>query len=75
MPHGKRKASAGRAKDFGASMRKLLRYCKKYTAAVAVGLALAVLGAVCTIIGPDRISDLTGVIEAGIFGAIDLGAG
>ena len=74
MPHGKRKAPAGRAKDFGASMRKLLRYCKKYTAAVAVGLALAVLGAVCTIIGPDRISDLTGVIEAGIFGAIDLGA-
>ncbi len=74
MPHGKRKASAGRAKDFGASMRKLLRYCKKYTAAVVVGLALAVLGAVCTIIGPDRISDLTGVIEAGIFGAIDLGA-
>ena len=74
MPHGKRKAPAGRAKDFGASMRKLLRYCKKYTAAVVVGLALAVLGAVCTIIGPDRISDLTGVIEAGIFGAIDLGA-
>lgn len=51
--------------DFGA-VKKLLKYCKPYFPAIIISLVLAVLGAITTIVGPDKISDLMNIITAGI---------
>ena len=59
-------------KSFG----KLLAYCKGYLPAVIAAILLAVGGAVCTIIGPDYISDLTNTIKDGVLSpsGIDMAA-
>ena len=57
-------------KSFG----KLLAYCKGYLPAIISAILLAVGGAVCTIIGPDRISDLTNTIKDGLMLGIDMRA-
>lgn len=57
-------------KSFG----KLLAYCKGYMPAIISAILLAVGGAVCTIIGPDRISDLTNTIKDGLMLGIDMRA-
>lgn len=57
-------------KSFG----KLLAYCKGYLPAIISAILLAVGGAVCTIIGPDRISDLTNTIKDGLMLGVDMRA-
>ena len=59
---------------FSATWGKLFRYCKRYWLPIAVALLAAVGGTVFTILGPDRISELTDVIMAGMLGSIDLNA-
>ncbi len=59
---------------FSATWGKLIRYCKKYWLPVLVALVAAVGGTVFTILGPDRISELTDIITNGMFGSIDLAA-
>lgn len=63
-----------KAQDFKGTWRKLLLYCRKYLAAIFVAVACAVLGTACTLIGPDKLSDLTKEIQAGLLGSIDLEA-
>ncbi len=48
------------------SVKKLFVYCKPYLPAIIIALLLAVVGAVTTIIGPDKISDLLNIITDGI---------
>ena len=48
------------------SVKKLFVYCKPYLPAIVIALLLAVVGAITTIIGPDKISDLMNIITAGI---------
>lgn len=55
-------------KSFG----KLLAYCKGYLPAIVIAILLAVGGTVCTIIGPEKISDLTNAISDGIVGGVDM---
>ena len=51
--------------DFS-SVKKLFGYIKAYLPSIIVALVLAVLAAVTTIIGPDKISDLLNLITEGI---------
>ncbi|MCQ2451954.1 MAG: ABC transporter ATP-binding protein/permease [Oscillospiraceae bacterium] len=57
--------------DMGA-VKKMLAYCRRYLPALLVAIVFAVGGSVCTIIGPERISDLTNTIISGIMTAIDM---
>ena len=48
------------------SVKKLFLYVKPYLLSIIIALLLAVLGAITTIVGPEKISDLMNVITSGI---------
>lgn len=56
-------------KSFG----RILSYCKPYRVAVVISVVFAIIGSIATIIGPDKVSELTDVITQGIFFGIDMG--
>jgi len=59
---------------FSDTWGKLISYCKRYWTPIVVALACAVGGTVFTILGPNKLSELTDVITAGIMGKIDMAA-
>ena len=63
---------AEKSKDFKGTWRKIIRYCKRYLAVIIVALICAVAGTILTILGPDKLSDLTKVITEGIATGIDM---
>lgn len=54
------------------SFWKLLGYCKAYLPAIIVAILLAIGGTVCTLIGPEKMKELTDIIQKGIFTGIDM---
>ncbi|ABX42054.1 ABC transporter ATP-binding protein [Lachnoclostridium phytofermentans] len=72
-PPGPGMGGAGeKAKDFKTTWVKLLKYCKKYWAVMVIALSCVVMGTVLTLIGPDKLSELTDLITKGIVTGIDL---
>lgn len=63
---------AEKSKDFKGTWMKIIRYCKPYLAVIVVALTCAVAGTILTILGPDKLSDLTKVITEGIATGIDM---
>jgi ATP-binding cassette subfamily B multidrug efflux pump len=49
-------------KDFNATMKKLLAYCKNYVTAILIALIATVGGTILQIVGPDRFKTLTNEI-------------
>lgn len=77
MRHGPRsagKAAPEKAKNFTGTWKKLLVYCKKYWFAMIIALLFAAVGTVLTLISPNKISDLTKTIIAGMMTGIDMDA-
>lgn len=60
--------------SFGETWGKLIAYCKPYLPIIVLAIALAIAGTVFTILGPDKLSELTDHVTAGLFGSIDLDA-
>lgn len=54
------------AKDLVGTWKKLLDYCRRYIAAIVIALICSAVGTVLTLIGPDKLSDMTECITAGI---------
>lgn len=67
MPGGPEKA-----KDTKGTWVKIIKYCRKYWTAMIVAILSAGIGTVLTLLGPDKISDLTKVIGEGIMTGIDM---
>ncbi len=65
---------AEKVKDFKGTMLKLLKYLKAYVPAMVVAVLLSFLGSLLSVVGPDKIKDLTAVIEEGILTGIDMEA-
>lgn len=63
-----------KAKDFVGTWKKLIGYCKKYIAGIAVGVACAAAGTVLTLLGPDKLGELTNEIRNGMLAGIDMSA-
>ncbi|MBO5197720.1 MAG: ABC transporter ATP-binding protein [Lachnospiraceae bacterium] len=63
-----------KAKDFAGTWKKLLHYCRKYLAVMVIAVVCAVAGTVLTLIGPDKLSEMTDLITEGILGGIDMDA-
>lgn len=63
-----------RSKDFTGTWKKLLRYCKKYLPVMILALLFSFGGTVLTLMGPDKLSDLTNLIKDGLLTGIDLAA-
>ena len=61
-----------KSKNSEKSLSKLITYCKKYIPVIIIALTSAVIGTILTIIGPDKLSEMTDIITAGIMTSIDL---
>ena len=57
-----------------ASLKKVFGYMKKRIPLVIFAMILAILGAILTIIGPDKISKITSLMEEGLVGSINMQA-
>ncbi|OZB92140.1 ABC transporter ATP-binding protein [Paenibacillus sp. XY044] len=53
---------------------KLLRYCHKYIPAVLIAVLGAAIGTVLTLLGPDKLSEMTDLITQGFASSIDMDA-
>lgn len=60
--------------EMTSAMKKIIEYMKGSVGIVAVALVLAALGAVLTIIGPDKVGEITDLIADGLMTGIDLKA-
>lgn len=58
--------SGEKAKDLVGTWKKLFGYCRKYVAVVVIALICAAAGTVLTLMGPDKLSDMTDTITDGI---------
>lgn len=65
------KASKG---EMASAMKKIIEYMRGSVGIVAVALVLAALGAVLTIIGPDKVGEITDLMADGLMTGIDLKA-
>lgn len=54
------------------SLSKLITYCKKYIPVIVIALISAIIGTVLSLIGPDKLSEMTDIITEGIMNSIDL---
>jgi len=61
-----------KAKDFSGSIKKLLEYNKKFIKIIVIALILSFLSSVFSIIGPDKLKEITNTIQEGIISGIDL---
>ena len=65
--------SFSKPKSFKASMKKLIGFCKSHLWLIIISMLLAAAGSVFQLIGPNKIQDLTSVIQAGLINGIDMG--
>ena len=61
-----------KAKDFKGSLLKALSYNKKYFPYIIIASFLSILASVFSIIGPDKLKEITNVITEGLTTSIDL---
>jgi len=72
--NGRMKKNTEKPKDFKGVWVKLLLYCRKYFVFLGIAVLCAVVGTIFTLIGPDKLSDMTKVITDGLITGIDLEA-
>lgn len=65
---------AEKPKDLVGTWKKLLGYCKKYLPFLALAVLCAICGTVLTLLGPDKLSEITTLISNGLLTGIDLDA-
>lgn len=70
--NGGMRKNAERPRDFKGVWVKLILYCKKYFIFLGVAILCAIAGTVFTLVGPDKLSDMTKVITDGLMTGIDL---
>ena len=72
-PHGHGPAMRGeKADDFRLAWRRLFQYMDRYRAPFIAALVIACIGTVLTLAGPNLISDVTDLIQEGLYGPMDL---
>ena len=62
----------GKAKDFKKSMKSLIKYCHPYFILILIAVILAMFSSILSIIGPDKLRDITNTITNGLLTGIDL---
>ena len=61
-------------KDIKKAAKSLVLYSRKYIPAVIIALALAVIGTIFSLIGPNKLQDMTDIITEGFMQGIDIDA-
>ena len=54
------------------NLGKLITYCKNYMPIIVIALISAVIATILTLLGPDKLSEMTDVITSGILTSIDM---
>ena len=67
-----RMAVGEKSKDFKKAMKQLIKYCKPFIAFIAIAIILSSASSVCSIIGPDYLSQITDEITNGLMTGINL---
>ncbi len=57
-----------KANDLVGTWKKLFGYCRRYLVGIVIALLCAVLGTVLTLMGPDKLSEMTDCITSGLTG-------
>lgn len=65
-PMGRSMGGGEKPKDLVGIWKKLLGYCRKYMVFFIIAVVCASVGTVCTLVGPDKLSDMTDEITSGI---------
>lgn len=63
-----------KAKDFRGSLGKLIRHCKPFYPVICIAILGDLAGVIIRLIGPNKISEITNLITAGLRGEIDMPA-
>jgi ATP-binding cassette subfamily B protein len=58
--------------DILGTWKKLLGYCSKYMIGIVIAIVCAIAGTILTLIGPDKLSDMTDCITEGLVSGIDM---
>ncbi|MBQ4263152.1 MAG: ABC transporter ATP-binding protein [Bacilli bacterium] len=61
-----------KAKDFKKSIINLFNYCKSYKVLLIVAFSLSIISSIFSIIGPDKLKDMTNVIIEGVITGINM---
>ena len=69
---GPQRNSSAKAKDFKKSIGRLCRYCKSFIIPLIISMILAIASSVLSVIGPNKLQDLTNEISNNMFTGIDL---
>ena len=75
MHNGRRRGSernSEKAKDFLGSIKKLIKYNKPFVLLIVIALVLSFVSSILSIIGPDKLKDITNTIQEGLMTGIDL---
>ncbi len=71
MTHNKPKLTNETAKDFKTAIKKLIKYNKPFIGLIIFALILSSLSSILSIIGPDKLKDMTNVITDGLLTGIN----
>lgn len=63
-----------KAKDFRGLLGKLIRHCKPFYPVICIAILGDLAGVIIRLIGPNKISEITNLITAGLRGEIDMPA-
>ena len=63
-----------KANNFKKTMKQLVTYCNAYVPYILFALVLAFVGAAFNVYGPDKLSEMTDIIQQGLMTTIDLDA-
>lgn len=67
-----KRQTSEKPKDLKKSLTNFLFYLKPYFIPLIIALILASVGSICSIIGPDKVKEITNTIIAGLNTGIDL---
>lgn len=70
ITESKPKINSPKTKTFKKSIAKLITYCKKYLPIIILAIILAIAGTILTLVGPDKLGELTNKISQGIFSPV-----
>lgn len=70
--HNHRANPNAKAKDFSGSIKKLFSYNKSYFIFMIIGWVSAFLSVILTLLGPDKLKEITNTITEGLMTGIDL---
>lgn len=72
MGRGPKSFNVSNEKLDASALKKIFVYCKSYMPAIIISVACAIIGAITTIIGPDKIGELMNLITSGIVSGINM---